>query len=92
MSSYWDSNMNYTFKIIYIYNNMSVYTILFVYYIYIYIMIKEWVKRSWFFTHNYGDIIAWNFETYAAWRWAIVVCGIIDFIYVLVKENTIKEK
>ena len=69
LSSYWDSDMSYTLKII----------------------IKECVKRSWFFTHNYGDLITWSFDTYGTQRWAIVVCSHIDFIYALVKENRIKE-
>ena len=102
LSSYRDSNMSssllerfiiYDFyaydNYIHICNNMSVYIIL---YFYIHILIKEWVKRSQFSTLNYGDFIVWSFETYGTQRWAIVVCSNIDFIYVLVKDNRIKEK
>ena len=60
-----------------IYGYMSVYILL---YIYIHILIKKWVKRGQFFTLNYGDSVAQIFETYRTWRWAIVVCGNINFI------------
>ena len=82
--------MTCMFKInIYTYTLIQVFIL---YYAYIYIIIKEWVKRSWFVTYNYRDFIAQSFETYGTQRWAIVVCGNIDFIYMLVNENTIKEK
>ena len=64
--SYQDLNTTYTFKInTYIYNNTSVYTIL---YTHIYIIIKEWKKGSRFFTYNYRDFIAQSFETYRTQR------------------------
>ena len=55
-------------------------------------VIKEWNKGSKLFTYNYGDFLVQGFETYGTQRWAIDVCGNIDFIYALIVKENMKMK
>ena len=69
--------------------NKYIYMIIWVfilYYAQICISIKKCANRGQFFTLNYGDFIAWSFETYRTQRQVIAVYGSID-LNVLDEDN-----